>query len=274
MKKQRHSFIYILLIVFFSSLIIGSSFLLVQRLLTDQEYEKDTKSLKSLIKEPEVSHAESAETSSTALKTDTENEETSSSMKADYKSRYADLISQNSEFLGWIRIEDTNIDLPVVWRKNDNDFYLHHGFDLTESVYGVPFLGGNCDPTPGSSCNNYVIYGHHMKTGLVFSNLEKYRDQSFADTHPDVTFNTIYEDGIYEVFGACAIGVDDDSNFQYYNETSMDSKEFTSFVKKVKERSLIKSDIEPVYGDRLLTLSTCEYTHTNGRFVLFAKKKN
>jgi SrtB family sortase len=142
----------------------------------------------------------------------------------DYRSRYQALLEENPDFIGWIRIPDTKVDLPVVWRKGDNAFYLKHGFDGQKSEYGVPFLDEKCDPDPKSLCNNYVIYGHHMKTGTVFAGLLKYEDPELPDNSirrsPSIRST---RDGTYEIFGAFACGrLERTRHSEYYEDTAME----------------------------------------------------
>jgi len=261
---MNRNYVFIALMLFFTALFAVSAYFLFQRVIRDSRSEADTKELESKITEtvPEEKIPEVQTAGHAAEQIDT-----------DYRSRYQALLDENPDFIGWIRIQDTKVDLPVVWRKGDNAFYLKHGFDLQKSEYGVPFLDEKCDPDPESSCNNYVIYGHHMKTGTVFAGLVKYEDQDYLKQHPEITFNTVYEDGTYEIFGAFAVDVSKDKKFRYYEDTAMNEKDFNAFISEIKKRSVIKSDITPEYGDRILTLSTCEYSTNDGRFVVFGVKK-
>jgi len=255
-KKKTNALFFLLLLIFLT-MFVSSAVILFQRVISDSRSEEGVKNLESKITE-------------VIPKQDT----SGSQSVIDYRGRYQALIDENPDFIGWIKIPDTKVDLPVVWRKGDNVFYLKHGFDLKESVYGVPFLDEKCDPDPSSDCNNYIIYGHHMKTGTVFAGLVKYEDQDYLEQHPEITFNTIYEDGTYEIFGAFAVDVTRDKTFKYYEDTAMNEEDFNTFISEIKKRSVIKSDITPKYGDRILTLSTCEYSTSDGRFVLFGVKKD
>jgi sortase B len=267
-RKSNNNLLYTVLMLFFSALFAISAFFLLQRTISDSRSEESIRVLESKISEavPEEKIPEGLKNDQIATGTATETE-------TDYRGRYQALIDENPDFIGWIRIPDTRIDLPVVWRKGDNTFYLNHGFDLQESEYGVPFLDQKCDPDPNSSCNNYVIYGHHMKTGTVFAGLLKYEDQNYLTKHPEITFNTIYENSTYEIFGAFALDVTKDKTFKYYEDTAMEEKAFDAFISEIKQRSVVKSDVTPKFGDRILTLSTCEYSTNDGRFVVFGVKK-
>jgi len=243
-----------LLLLFFIVLIGISTFMFLHRVVYENTYDTTFKKLKTEI-----------------IKSSPDSEE--SGEPADNKTKYAALLKENPDFIGWLKIEDTAVDLPVVWRQNDNSFYLSHDFDMQDSKYGVPFLDGKCDPALNSGCNNYVIYGHNMKTGTVFAGLLKYEYQDYFEQHPTIRFDSIYEDSQYDIFAAFAIDVTKDTEFQYYNDTAMDKETFNAFINDIKRRTIIRSDITPQYGDQIMTLSTCEYSTDDGRFVVFAVKK-
>ena len=135
----------------------------------------------------------------------------------------------------------------------------------------MPYLDEDCTLTADARSTNLIIYGHHMKSGTVFGSLTNYKKASYYDEHPTIEFDTLYGDGTYEVFGAFAIDVVT-GDFPYNTYIDMDETTFNEFVDQVKQRSDVDSGITPVYGDQLLTLSTCEYSTDNGRYVVCARK--
>jgi len=185
---------------------------------------------------------------------------------------YDDLYKQNSDFFGWLRIEDTSLDYPVMYTPEDPEYYLHRAFDKSYSSSGVPFLDGNCY----EGGNNYLIYGHNMKRGSMFSVLLSYEEQSFWQQHPTIVFDTLYEHGEYEVIAAFYSKIypeDTQGVFRYYQYTDLTDKTvFEEYLSQVQDSSLYDTGIEASYGDTLLTLSTCAYHTENGRFVVVAKK--
>ena len=183
--------------------------------------------------------------------------------------RYAPVYEQNSDFVGWITIDDTGINYPVMQTKDDPNFYINHGFDKSYSNYGVPFVQADCEI--GES-DNVIIYGHNMKNGTMFSDLEKYADKSFFSEHRYIRFDTLRDYGTYEIFAVFRTVAYSEDGFKYYGFVNFDDAEdFNGYVEKCKELSLYDTGVSAVYGDKLLTLSTCEYTRTNGRFVVVAK---
>ena len=185
---------------------------------------------------------------------------------------YAPLYAQNPDFFGWIEIEGTKVNYPVMHTPRDPEHYLHLAFDGSYSSSGVPFLDGDCY----MGCGNYIVYGHHMKNGTMFASIISFRDEKYWREHPVIRFDTLYERGTYEVIGAFYSKVYSASNasaFRYYNYTDLsDPTVFEEYMAGVKKAALYDTGIETAYGDQLLTLSTCEYSAENGRFVVVARK--
>ena len=182
--------------------------------------------------------------------------------------KYDALFEQNNDFIGWIKIEGTNVNYPVMQTPNKPDFYLKRSFDKSYSDYGVPYIDEAC--MTGIS-NNLVIYGHHMKDGSMFAGLCKYADADFCKEHPEIAFDTLSNLGKYEVVAAFKFNTNRET-FKYNEYTLMDEAQFAEFMENVRARQLYDTGVTAEYGDQLLTLSTCEYTYPNGRFVVVAKK--
>ncbi len=185
----------------------------------------------------------------------------------------AELFQQNSDLAGWIRIEDTNINYPVMHTPDNPDFYLKHGFDKEYSDYGCPYVQENCDVQLPS--DNVILYGHHMKNGSMFADLEKFRSQDFWQEHKTFFFNTVTDRYEYEIISVFKTFVYSDSpeSFKYYHFVNAETPEdFSAFIDRCKELSLYDTEVSAEYGDKLITLSTCEYSHTNGRLVVVAKR--
>ena len=183
-----------------------------------------------------------------------------------------ELYQQNGDLVGWISIADTNINYPVMQSVNEPNFYLKHGFDKEYSDYGCPYVQEDCDVQKPS--DNLVIYGHHMKNGSMFAHLEKFKDKDFWNEHRTVTFNTLTDKQEYEIIAVFRTVVYTDSadSFKYYRFVDAESSdEFDSYIAKCKELSIYDTGVTAEYGDKLITLSTCEYSRTNGRLVVVAK---
>lgn len=182
--------------------------------------------------------------------------------------KYKALYEQNNDFVGWISIEGTNINYPVMQSIDNPDFYLKHGFDKAYSNYGVPYLDEAC--ATGLS-NNLIIYGHNMKNGTMFHDLLNYSATGYWEEHPIIRFDTLSQLNEYQVVLAFRFDTNNE-DFRYNEFTDMNEEEFIEFMEECRSRQLYDTGIAVEYGDELLTLSTCEYTYENGRFVVLAKK--
>ena len=186
--------------------------------------------------------------------------------------QYRKLYEGNEEFFGWISIEGTAIDYPVMYSPKRPDHYLHRAFDGSYSFSGVPFIDSRC-PYDG---NYYLIYAHHMKNGTMFGQLTDYRDEAFCREHQLIRFDTLYEQREYVILSAFMTeagteGVQDE--FRFYRQITLnDPGSFDAFVKQVRAASLYDRGIDASFGDELIALSTCSDHESNGRFVVVAKR--
>lgn len=182
--------------------------------------------------------------------------------------KYAELYAQNSDFMGWIRIDGTGIDYPVMQSKDDPDFYLKRNFGKEYSRFGLPYMQANCN----LSSDNIIIYGHNIKSKSMFNELTEYKDKDFCTAHKYITFDTLDEQRIYEVIAIFKTVAYSDSGFQYYDFVNANTEEeFNDYVAKCKALSFYGTGVTAEYGDKLLTLSTCEYSQKNGRLAVVAK---
>lgn len=191
---------------------------------------------------------------------------------------YIDIYNKNKRLIGWLEIADINgepfISYPVM-QTTDNEYYLKHGFNQEEDVNGCIFMDCDCDAIKPS--DNLILYGHHMRSGRMFGNLVKYEDYNFYQTHRIIRFDTIYEHGEYEVMFAFRTSLknENDISFKYYEFIDANGpEEFNSYMNEMAEMALYDTGVTAVWGDHLLTLSTCDYQEDNGRFAVVAKRIN
>ncbi len=191
--------------------------------------------------------------------------------------KYAKLYKKNKQLIGWIKIDDTRIDYPVMQSPKDPEFYLHHNFEKEPNDWGVPFLDANSDifkPT-----YNWLVYAHNMKDGSMFHTLLDYADEDFCWKHPIINFDTIYKggQGKYQVVAACYTQIYPTSAnvFKYYEYAGLRSKtEFENYMLGIRSIAEYDTGVDVEYGDQLITLSTCSYhiEGRNGRFIVVAKR--
>ena len=187
--------------------------------------------------------------------------------------KYDELYNKNPDFFGWLKIEGTKIDYPVMYKPEDPEYYLHRDFYGKYSDSGMLFIDGQC---PRVS-NYYLIYGHHMNNGTMFGELPKYAKVDFYQDHKIIFFDTRYENRDYEVvaafYGKIYPKEEEKDHFCYYNVKELSSeKEFTDYVNNVKANAIYETGITPKFGDELITLSTCNYHTEDGRFVVVARR--
>jgi len=186
--------------------------------------------------------------------------------------KYASKYEENNEFFGWLRIEDTKIDFPVMHTPDDPEKYLHVTFDGFYKYAGTPFIDAKCSP----DSDNLLIYGHNMKDGTMFHDLLRYEEQSYWEEHPVITFDTVYEEQEYEVLSAFydRVYYQSETCYKFYKFIdAQDQADFDYNISQLKEKSLYDTGINAEYGDKLIMLITCSYQVENGRFVVVAVRK-
>ena len=182
------------------------------------------------------------------------------------------LHEKNPDCVAWITIEGTVIDYPVMYRPSQKNYYLHRDFNGNHASAGALFIAENCDPDDG---DNVIIYGHHMNSGKMFAALNKYKKLSFYEEHNRIVYETLHGQETYEVMFAFTTSVYTGHDFEYYAFSKASSaEEYDAYISACQERALYDTGVMARYGDKLLTLSTCEYSQKNGRMVVVARKIN
>ena len=197
-------------------------------------------------------------------------EETPIESEKSSETSFESLFTENSDMVGWIFIEGTGINYPVMQTKNSPNYYLKRNFNKEYSDLGVPYVQENCDL---ASSDNLIIYGHHIKGGKMFGSLDKFTSKSFYDKHKIIQFNTLTEQSQYQIIAVFKTVAYSASGFRYYDFVNAeDEAHFNEYVGRCKELALYDTGVTAKYGDKLLTLSTCKRFAENGRLVVVAKK--
>ena len=175
------------------------------------------------------------------------------------------LRKRNQDVIGYLEIPDTTISYPVMQSKDNPDFYLNHDIDKNYSFYGTPYLSAYCDI---KSSDNLIIYGHNINGGKMFGALTQYRDETFYKKHKDILFTT-KDKKKYKIFSVISVNKND---FQYWKFVmAQDEPDYDKFINKARQYSIYDIDITPKYGEKILTLSTCDNSRGDDyRFVVFA----
>ena len=192
----------------------------------------------------------------------------------DILEEYITLYNNNKSLIGWVKIDDTLIDYPVMQSQNA-DYYLNHNFNQEKDNNGSIFIDPACSIWPRTE--NIILYGHNMKSGKMFGQLKKYKDKSFYEKHKYIQFDTLYEKGTYEVMYVFNDIIYDTSDitFKYYQFIDANSEEeWNSAMSYMADKSFYETGMWAAYGDKIITLSTCDYEKNADRFVVVAKKIN
>ncbi len=185
---------------------------------------------------------------------------------------YLPFYEMNPDYFGWLTIEGTEVDYPVVYTPDRPEYYLRRAFDGSDSRSGVPFMDANCS----GEGNYFLIYSHNMKNGSMFGQLLYYLDAAFQKEHPLIQFDTLYERHTYEVMAVFLSKVyymDEDyqNAFLYYEYYDLPNEEvFNKYMTQVRRAALYDTGVEAEYGDSVLVLSTCNYHTEDGRLVVVA----
>ena len=196
---------------------------------------------------------------------------------AGIQDKYKLLYAQNQDFVGWINIPNTSIDMPV-YKCSNNEYYLKHDSYDTYTKYGTLFM--DKDNNPVNLTRNTTIYGHNFDNKSIFDELHNYQDPEFFKQSPVIEFNTLYKDYKWKVIAAFHTNGSSEGNngyLFYYIASEFGNNSFMQFYNELQQRSYIHTGIDVQPTDKVLTLSTCTYffdrngSLENARFVVIAR---
>lgn len=257
-KKIINLIIIMLLIV----TIAVSSYFILKQVLQEQKQDKEFEKLEEIIN---ISNEE--DTTDNNHTEEKNNDNTSKSTRIDLQK----LKNINSDIVGWIKINGTNINYPIM---QNGDYYLRRNFYKNYSTYGTPFIASYCEL---NKSDNSIVYGHHMNNHKMFADLEYYKNKSFYNNHKYIKLYTLENEktieNTYEIIFAFKTVAYSNKGFNYSSFYNANTRlEYCDFISKCKELEFYSTNNSAVYGDKLLTLSTCDYSQKNGRMVVVAKK--
>ena len=186
---------------------------------------------------------------------------------------YRGLAQENPDMIGWIHIEDTPVDYPVMYSPDEPQYYLSRDFDRNYTFEGIPFLDARCDANAPS--DNLIVYGHNMRSGRMFGSLSKYRDADYRLEHPLISFDTLEERRVYRVYAGFVVQVsgdpEDSDMVCYRTALTSDEEQLQSLLDFVSSHALfVDPELVPELHDQLLTLSTCTSIRKSERFIVMA----
>ena len=193
--------------------------------------------------------------------------------EAEILARYQQLAQQNPDMVGWVSVEGTALSYPVMQTPQAPEYYLRRDFERQYALSGTPFADAQCNVN--ASGENVILYGHNMKNKTMFSILEQYQTQEYYAQHPLIRFDTLSAMQTYRVFALLEVDTsteNPDALAAYQLLQNCTAEQFDASITYLKENSKYDTGITPVFGDSLLTLSTCTNKEPTGRFVLVAVK--
>lgn len=182
---------------------------------------------------------------------------------------YKDIYEQNNDTVGWIKIEGTKLNYPVLQTPSDPNYYLYRDFDKKDSKRGSIYAweAANID----EPSDNITLFGHNMADGSMFACLNAYTSKDAWNENNLIFFDTLTEYHTYKIFAVFKTSANLGQGFSYHKFVDAENaQEFDEFVSTCKDLAFYETGITPVYGDKLICLSTCEYTLDNGRLVVAA----
>ena len=210
----------------------------------------------------------SEETESNAAETE-ETAETTEPTEPGMLAGYKEIYEMNNDVVGWIKMEGTKMDYPVMQTPEEPNYYLYRDFDKKNSKRGSIYAREVCDVNEPS--DNITIFGHNMADGSMFACLGNYTSKHAWENNSLIFFDTLNEYHTYKIFAVFKTSANIGQGFSYHQFVDAENAaQFDEFVATCKKLSFYDTGITPVYGDKLICLSTCEYTLDNGRLVVAA----
>ena len=272
-KKYRP--VYLILLAIFAAAFLISSVYLISYWTDSWKHQKEDSDLADVvasIKAEQASGNEATKPQPTYPTGVPINPEETEPVAKDILPEYQPIFEMNNDLVGWIKVEGTKIDYPVVQSSMDNkNYYIDHTFEGEKKDRGAIYVRESCDVFKPS--DNVTMYGHHMKNMTMFAGIDYYKKQSFWEEHQYFTFDTLYEHHTYQVMAIFKTSANPGQGFSYHQFENAASKlEFDEFVDTIKSLAMYDTGVTAEYGDKLVCLSTCEYTLDNGRLVLVGKR--
>lgn len=268
-QKKVKKIIYYSLLTLFAAVFLFCAIYIAHYYITGAQADDDWDDLAS-IKNNATAATEPTGTDPTGTPTEepTGTEATEPQILPEYQELYA----MNDDLVGWITIPDTNVNYPVMQTPDEPNFYLDKNFEKEYSRLGSLYVREVCDVF--SPSDNVVIYGHYISSGAsMFANLHKFKNKSFWEEHQTFTFDTLYEHHTYQIISVFKTSANVGEGYAYHRfNDAANEEEFKEFIDTIKKLDFYETGISAEYGDKLVTLSTCEYTLDNGRFVVVAKR--
>lgn len=264
-EKVRKVILDLAIIVFIVTAIILIKLMVIDPFLNNQKYDEIRK------------RVDGGQEIATEITTDAEGNKIVKKIKS--SKNWDELKSINKEVIGWVTIDGTNIDYPVLQHKGDTIDYQYYLYkDIYQEYSGYGSIFADFRSNKGVDSKNIILHGHHMNDGSMFQNLMGYgkyeADMDFYKEHPVIEFDSPSGDATYKIISVFKTSTLDAHGefFDYLTGSFASDAEFMNYVYLVRERSLIDTGVTCNEDDQLLTLSTCSYEYSDFRTVVVARK--
>ena len=278
-KGKLRKIIYVVTLIILAAVFLFSAFMLIRYYVNSQESQQTYAGLQALrgdytrpvpdlpTSEPDSNAPTTTETVSPLVTVS----HPQTGEAVELLPEMAELFLLNPDLVGWLTIPGTNVDYPVVQRRNQKDYYLHRDYYGNSDTHGCIYAQEDCDVVTPS--DNVILYGHRMKDLTMFGQVGGYEKKDFWQEHPYLYFDTLTERHTYEVISVFVTTASVGKGFSYHQFVdAADAEDFYSFLGSCNAYRLYDTGLSAQYGDKLLTLSTCEYGQENGRLVVVAKR--
>lgn len=187
----------------------------------------------------------------------------------DLQKEIKELNAKYPDVKAWLKVPGTGIDFPI-FQSTNNDRYLRHDRDNVKTKWGETFLDYRCNIDNMDNMSHFIIYGHNTEVDSHFTPLLNYKNKDFFNTHQVIEMSTLNGNYRWQIFSVYVTDID----FFYIDTTFADLNEYGEFLSTLKGKSMYNTNVQVSSSDTILTLSTCDYTRKNGRFVVQAKLIN
>lgn len=189
--------------------------------------------------------------------------EVTNNLQQAQQSELEQLQQQNERIIGWLSLEDSRLNNPVL-QAADNDFYLTHNYLDEKSRGGSVFADFRNEVLKD---RHTIFYGHVLRNGTMFGELAKFNEQAYATSHPTFYYETNDAKYALHVFAAYETTTD-----FYYIETQFTDETYAHFLDDIQARSAIQMPVTVNPKDKIVTFSTCTTSvNDKERFVVHAK---
>lgn len=188
--------------------------------------------------------------------------------------RFINLQKINPDIVGWIKLPNTVIDLPVLQAgKSQPEFYLDHDYNKKPSKYGSIFADYRA-PVTDKKSKSVILYGHSLRSGRMFTQLDKYKSLDFYKQNPVFSFDTAQGESQWKIISVFVTNTlpEQGEIFDYMKTSFKNDSDYLNFAYQLRIRSLLNTGVSFNANDKLLLLSTCSYEFDDFREVVVARK--